>query len=37
MSNLAPPGAEGAAAAPGGTIGSTPAAQPPAATAAPGA
>jgi hypothetical protein len=38
MGNLAPPGQEGMpGAAPGGTIGSTPIAQPPAAPAAPGA
>jgi hypothetical protein len=37
MSNLAAPGQEGAVAAPGGTIGTTPAAQSPAAAAPPGA
>jgi hypothetical protein len=37
MSNLTPAGQEGMPGAPGGTIGNTPAAQPPAAAAAPGA
>jgi hypothetical protein len=37
MGNLAAPGQEGMNAGPGGTIGNTPAAQPPAAAAAPGA